>query len=207
MIDFAPLLKILPIFVLGLVSPGPDFMIVSSISLSRGRAHGIQAALGITTGVLFYYTLGLFGVAALLKQALWLAVSIKILGGSYLVYLGVTAWRSTFAGGGETQPAKTVKARNAYLSGLLTNLTNPKAIAYFTSIFALALTAETNLPTKAALIAMAGVLPLAWFSLVATVLSRPAMRARYQRARKAIDRIAGSIMILFGIKLVSSAAD
>ena len=207
MIDFVPLLKILPISTLAMMSPGPDFLIVSSTALSRGRAHGIQAAVGIATGVLIYSTLALLGIAALLEQALWLAIALKVLGGLYLIYLGIAAWRSTFTSSGKTPPPKTAKARSAYVSGLLTNLTNPKFIAFCTSIFVFALTPETNLETKVALIAMAGISPLIWFSLVATVLSRPAMRARYQQARKTIDRIAGSIMILFGIKLVSSAAD
>jgi threonine efflux protein len=96
MIDILPFLKIAPVFALGLVSPGPDFMLVSTLALSRGRMAGVQGAAGIATGILLYVGLSLLGLGVLFGQiAAWM-IAVKIMGGLYLCWLGLQLWRSTF---------------------------------------------------------------------------------------------------------------
>jgi threonine efflux protein len=207
MIDVTPLLKIFPIFAVFLMVPGPDFMIVSSMTLSRGPLAGLRSAAGVATSVCFYALLSLCGLSALFSRFLWLALLVKGLGGLYLIYLGVMVWRSANDASQAEAVQPSQPARSPYLAGLLTNLANPKAVAFFTSIFALALTPAMTMATQVALLLMMPLMAFAWFSFVAAGLSHASMRQSYARTRKAIDRIAGSIMIIFGIKLVSSEAD
>jgi threonine/homoserine/homoserine lactone efflux protein len=77
-------------------------------------------------------------------------------------------------------------------------------MAFFASVFALAVTPDTTTATKIMTTLLCGLMTFGWFSLVAVALSTPRIRARYQRARKAIDRVAGSILMLFGAKLAFS---
>jgi RhtB (resistance to homoserine/threonine) family protein len=205
MIDFGTLAKILPLFMLALVSPGPDFIIVSSLSLTRGRLDGIKGAAGIASVIALYTLVSLTGLSALFAHYFWMVVAIKICGGCYLLYLGIMLWRASFAKQNTITPATDVKKKSAYKAGALTCLTNPKPIAFFASIFALALAPETSLATKAAITAAIPGITLIWFSLVAFGLSKPKMRARYQRCQRAIDRVTGTVLAFFGLKLILSA--
>ncbi len=207
MIEYLPFLTIAPILALALASPGPDFMLVSTMALSRGRQAGIQSAAGIATGILIYAGLSLWGVSALFERMAFLMIGVKVLGGLYLFYLGVQLWRSTLQTGNVSEPSTpaAVSLSHPYKLGFLTSMTNPKSMAFFASIFAIAVTGATSAPTKIITALLCAVMALGWFGFVAIALSSPKIRARYQRARKTIDRVAGSVLMLFGIKLVASA--
>lgn len=207
MIDIDALLKILPLFTLGLISPGPDFMIVSATSLSKGRMEGIKTAAGITTVTSFYTLICLLGLTTVFGHYLWLMIAVKILGGIYLIYLAIMMWRSSLLPSVHptTQPSVKTSRRSSYLVGVFTCLTNPKVIAFFASIFALAITHDTTPETKAAIVLTTASVCFSWFSFVAFGLSKPSVRERYQRWRRIIDRVTGSVLALFGIKLLFSA--
>ena len=208
MIDIDALLKILLVFVVGLISPGPDFMAVSTMSLKRGRIDGIKTAAGIATVIILYTFVCLTGLAVLFAHYLWAVAAIKIGGGVYLLYLGVQLWRASLKPDAKAAQAPPVEIqKNSYLMGVLVCLTNPKAIAFFASIFALALTPDTTFATKATIQMVVPMTTFLWFSFVAFSLSKPYVRNRYQRWQKAIDRITGSVIGLFGLKLILSAKD
>ncbi|MGB9151527.1 MAG: LysE family transporter [Alphaproteobacteria bacterium] len=205
MIEFAVLLKIVPVFILALISPGPDFMIVSSMSLARGGAEGIKAAAGISTVIMFYALISLTGLSALFAHYLWVAVALRVCGGCYLLYLGFMMWRGSFSARALIKsPAVNMKKKSAYKAGVLTCLTNPKAIAFFASLFAIALTPDTHFATKAALEIIAPLFTFLWFSFVALGLSKPSVRTRYQRWQHIIDRLTGTVLAFFGVKLILS---
>jgi len=206
MIDCVPILKIIPIFTLALISPGPDFMLISSLALSRGRMAGILAAAGITMGNMIYIGLCMFGIGLLIAKLHWLAMTIRICGGAYLVYLGIQLWRASLVSkqeGGETVIPSDRK-RNPFTVGLLTNLTNTKAMAFFTSIFAVTLSQDTNMPTQMVMVAAMLAVSFGWFSLVAVGLSSSSMRKVYMCWSKWIDRVSGTFLTLFGLRLMLS---
>jgi threonine efflux protein len=208
MIDIAALAKILSVFALALVSPGPDFMIVSSLSLKRSRADGIKAAAGIGAVIALYTLVSLTGLSALFARYFWMVAAIKLLGGIYLVYLAYALWRGSFKSPEATADADvtaTLKRKNAFVAGMLCSLTNPKAIAFFASIFAIALTPDTTMATRATIGVLVPLSAFSWFSFVAYGLSKPGVRTRYQRWQKVIDRTAGTVMGLFGLRLIETA--
>ncbi|MDB9952198.1 LysE family translocator, partial [Porticoccaceae bacterium] len=89
------LLLITPIHLLSAASPGPDFVLVSQQTLSNGKKAGLLCSLGIALGLaihIIYSSLGLAVVIANSASTLWV---IKILGGSYLIWLGINGLRST----------------------------------------------------------------------------------------------------------------
>src|SRR5262249_21124116 len=79
---------------IGAVSPGPSFVLVSRIAVSRSRRAGLAAALGIGAGSVTFATLTLFGLNALLMQVEWLYLALKVAGGLYLIYIGIRIWRN-----------------------------------------------------------------------------------------------------------------
>ncbi|MDP9127441.1 MAG: LysE family transporter [Pseudomonadota bacterium] len=206
MIDLAPVLKVMPLFTVALIAPGPDFMLISTLALARGRLAGVAGAAGIALGNLVYMVLCLFGLGIVFATMHWLVTLIRICGGLYLVYLGLQLWRASFAAASQAQmlPGR-VKNRNPFVLGFLTNLTNPKAMAFFTSVFALALSSSTDRGTELAIVGAMVSIAFCWFSLVAVGLSVPAMRQVYMRLSRWIDRVSGTVLALFGLRLMFSA--
>jgi len=205
MIDYGDFFKILTVFSLALISPGPDFMIVSSMSLNRGCIDGIKSAAGTTLGISVYVLISLTGLSVLFMHYLWVGFLIRLCGGLYLIYLGFSMWRASLGiKRKEALVVVDVKQKNAFWVGALTNLTNAKAIAFFSSIFALVLTPDMSLETKVALGVAIPAVNFMWFSFVAFCLSKDNVRARYQRWRQIIDRTVGTIMSFFGLKLLFS---
>lgn len=204
-IDFLPFLKIAPIFFVALALPGPDFLFVSATALARGRHAGFMAAAGIATGLLFYCGVSVWGIGVLFSQMAPLIQWIKIAGGAYLLYLGFQLWRGSFHPPSDDVAQTPAGFKGSpYISGILTNLTNPKAIAFFGSIFALIITTETNVETKIATTFLCSLMAFGWFAFVAATLSVPRVRRRYEGLRRVIDRTAGTLLAAFGAKLLFS---
>src|SRR5918992_2275766 len=91
------LLAIIAALLVGVVSPGPSFVLVARTAIAASRRDGLAAALGMGLGGVAFGSLALLGVATLLLHAGWLYVGLKLAGGLYLVYLGIMIWRG--AGG------------------------------------------------------------------------------------------------------------
>ena len=125
----------LPAVAIIIAIPGPDMLLSLSRGLTQGRGAGFAHALGVGLGIMAHSLLAGFGVSALLtasETAFW---AMKLVGGAYLIYLGVQQWRSTHP----TSAATLVNAPKAPLKvifwrGILTNLLNPK-VALFVLAF------------------------------------------------------------------------
>jgi threonine efflux protein len=211
MIDYPAVMAVAVTFFVALVVPGPDFFLVSRTALVHGWRAAVAAACGIAFGLIFYAGLAVTGLAIILQEMAWLAVFIKVAGGCYLLWLAYHLWRDarrSSATNSADEPYPAISGNNvraSFVAGLMTNLTNPKAIAFFTSIFALAVTDGSSIATKVTLWAMVPLLALAWFSFVAVGLARPRMRAAYEQSKIYIDYAAAGIMATFGIKILLSA--
>jgi threonine/homoserine/homoserine lactone efflux protein len=94
MIDLNVFFQVLLLFTLALISPGPDFLTVTTISLTRGHKAGVKTSAEIALINCVYSLFALMSVSALLEQHFWLSVTIKICGGIYLLYLGISLWRA-----------------------------------------------------------------------------------------------------------------
>lgn len=87
-------LLITGIHLLAAASPGPDFIFVSQQTLSLGRRAGLVCALGVALGLGIHIAYSVLGMAVLIAQAAWLLTAIKIIGGAYLVWLGIQSLRA-----------------------------------------------------------------------------------------------------------------
>ena len=92
----------------------------------------------------------------------------------------------------------------AYRLGLWTNLSNPKAVVIYSSIFLGTIRPGTPVWILAGLIAMILVLETAWNSLVARIFSLDRTRAAYISLKTVIDRSFGAMLALLGVKIVAT---
>lgn len=80
-------MTVIIIHILGLVSPGPDFVIAVKHSLQYSRATGLWTALGIGLGIIVHVSYCFLGIAFIVSQSILLFNIIKLCGAGYLIFL------------------------------------------------------------------------------------------------------------------------
>ncbi|MEE4410287.1 MULTISPECIES: LysE family transporter [unclassified Serratia (in: enterobacteria)] len=196
------LLAVVTITLLAVISPGPDFAMVSRNSLLLSRRAGVLTACGIGAGVVIHVSYTLVGVGVLIQQSLWLFTLLKAIGAAYLIYLGVSLLRhaGTAAASSRTNPTATSDFA-ALKIGFLTNILNPKTTIFIVSLFMQVVNPQTPLSVQIGYGLFIAVAHILWFAAVALLFSAPGVNARLLRLRKGIDRAFGGLLIAFGTLL------
>ncbi|MGY9046131.1 hypothetical protein P775_00685 [Puniceibacterium antarcticum] len=201
--EIAVITTVLFLYAAIVISPGPNFALISRLAISGARQTAIGATLGLACAATLYAILSMSGLALLLTRISWLAGAVQIAGGLFLVYLGVKSWlhRPDPEDGGGIPLAQDSFARGFRL-GLVVNLSNPKGIAFFISLYAATIPADTSMPAKVAILGGGFALEILWYGLVVWLLSTRPARAAYRRFGVWIERIMGTFLVLFGIRLI-----
>ena len=113
------------------LTPGPDMTLFIGQTLTGGRARGIAALFGASTGLVVHTMLAAFGLSALLATSATAFGILKVVGVAYLIWLAIEALRHGSAltlapEAGAAQPVARV-----YLTGVGINLLNPKIVMFF----------------------------------------------------------------------------
>ncbi|NML47444.1 LysE family transporter [Ramlibacter sp. G-1-2-2] len=201
-----PLLAILGALGAGVVSPGPSFVMVARVAVFSSRAEGLGAALGMGLGGLLFASAALAGLQAVLLAVPTLYLVLKVCGGLYLCYLGYRIFRgatqalATDAAGGP----RASRWRSVVL-GFTTQVSNPKTSIIYASVFAAFLPGHVSAAFAAVLLLAVFCMETGWYALVALVLSAGGPRALYLRAKKWLDRLAGTVLAALGLRLVAMA--
>lgn len=199
---------ILGALLIGVVSPGPSFVLVARTAVAVSRRDGLAAAVGMGLGGVIFGTLALVGLVAILARIEWLYFGKKLLGGFYLLYLAVGIWRGAkdpivvpgSAAGGLAGPGR------SFLLALATQVSNPKAAIVYASVFAALLPPSMPGWTYITLPPLIFALETAWYAVVALAFSADRPRAAYLRSKVWLDRLAGTVMGLLGLRLITEAA-
>lgn len=190
------------IWLIAAASPGPNFLLTAQIAAAQSRVRGLAAVAGIALATAIWGICGLFGVQALFVAAPWAYLVLKIGGATYLVLMGlrliVNASRQAQATAALT--ALPTPAR-AFSLGLVTSLANPRSAISVASLFAAALPPDPQPSVGIATVAVMIAISAGWYTLVVYVFASGAMARAYARARRWIDRIAGGLLVLFGVRL------
>ncbi|CCV03518.1 Amino acid efflux protein [Mesorhizobium metallidurans STM 2683] len=204
MSEVLTIFSILGVFLLGAMSPGPSFVVVSRIAISGERMDGLAAAIGMGIGGLIFASIAVAGLTALLVQVAWLDIGLRIAGGLYLLWIGIRIWR------GATEPveitsdasARPGSFRKALMRALLVQLANPKTAIFYASMFAAMLPASPPLWMLLVLPPLLFCNEFVWYAIVAFAFSSSRPRSIYLRAKHWIDRAAGAVVGALGVKLV-----
>jgi len=201
-------LALATIHFLAVVAPGPDFAVTIRQSVRFGRWVGICTALGIGAGISVHVLYTVLGVGALMHTTPWLLTVAKVLGGGYIVYLGVSLLRSKPKSTLDSEPAAVSEAPQslgkAFTTGFLTNATNPKATLFFLAIFTTLISATTPLGVQALYGLWMCLVNALWFVLVALFFSSHRVRQQFMRMGHWFERTMGVILILFAGRLLLS---
>ena len=204
MTSYAPhLLTLAAVVLLACVSPGPDFIAVTSNALS-GRARGLKVALGVGIACIVWAALAMFGLGLLLTRIAWLYEAIRLAGAGYLLYLGVRMLLAARHRTGAVEVDVARAADSPLRIGLMVGLTNPKSAAFFGSLFISILPAGTPDAVQIAAVAVVGVVALGWFGLLAVMFSAERVRTLYVTLRRPIDAVMGTLLLALGLRLATS---
>lgn len=194
-------------FLIGLLSPGPDLVLVTALSLKDGRQPARWAALGIATGVGFWVLAAAAGLSGLMSRSPMIWDGMRLLGGGVLIYLGS---RSISAGlrGRPAEADRPMRQMSAgpYVLGLATNLANPKAAVVLVS---LVVAMAEQVPARDDLMMQVLGMPVLagiWFTVVATALSHRAIRERLAEKQRVIDGVVGAALAAVGILLIQAVS-
>lgn len=197
------------IYLAVLASPGPNFFILSQLTLEGRQREARQVVLGLSTGSVFWVVLALAGLSTLLSQPPWLANGVQWLGAAYLVWYGAGLLRGALqpAPGAAQQSIRTAppaKGWAAYRTGLLTGITNPKGAAFWSSAFAALLPTAAPSWFYVATVILVTALSLGWHWGITVVFGVPRLRTSYLRFARAIDGIAGVALVSLGVQRLVS---
>ncbi|GAB7528925.1 LysE family translocator [Pseudomonas sp. 3A(2025)] len=196
------LLAVVAITVLAVISPGPDFAMVTRNSYAFGRRSGLMAALGIACGVQVHVLYTVFGIAMIISQSPLLLMSMKVLGAGYLIYLGIKSFTNkTVLTVGEAS-GRAPSAWEALRSGFFTNALNPKTMLFVVATYSQVVQANSSLSASFAYGAFMSVSHWAWFSLVALFFSAHALRQRLLEKQLIVDKVIGVALVSLGACLV-----
>lgn len=189
---------------LAMVVPGPDMLFVLGCGIRGGARAGLLATAGVATSEIIHVALAAAGLVALFAAVPAAFTVTRIVGGAYLVFMGIQLIRNRGKSLDENAESTGVSGRRAYSMGLLTNLINPKMVT-----FTLAFLPQFVDPSRGALwvqFAILGVVLVALEFLVDGAVGVTAgriggwLRTR-EKARRRLDATTGGLFIGLGARL------
>jgi threonine/homoserine/homoserine lactone efflux protein len=194
---------------MNLISPGPETALMLHNSSYYSRKIGFYTGLGIVTSSLIHKTYSFLGFGTLIAQTPWLFQTVKYLGSTYLLYLGVRMLisRQHLANMNTTDNEyitrlKTMLPQRAYRMGFMIDILCPSASLVFISIVAATVDPVTPLWIQ---LVYGGILILTsfiWYTLQSVVFSHQWIRRNLEKTGGWVNRLMGFYMIYFAIKLV-----
>ena len=198
------LLGLAVVHILAVASPGPSTVLVVQTA-AVSRRSGLITAFAMMLGSVAWASAALFGLQALFAEFAWVHRAFQVAGGLFLLYLAVLIWRhareplpeiATLAGGSDWQ---------VFTRALLLQLSNPKIMVFFGSIFLSVLPHDMPGWMQVTVLALVAFDEFAWFTLLALTFSGGTARAFYRRTKFWIERFMGGALALLGLRLALSA--
>lgn len=188
------------------LSPGPDILLIAKSAASTTRQNALKVIAGISAGIVVWVVLTLAGFTVLIGQFPWIQQALMLLGGMFLAKMGWAMLKGgvhSFKNGHQTDDDTNgqVQAKNYFMLGLWTNLSNPKTLIYFSSVFSLALSSSASDYLKAQLAVIIPLQTFVTFALLMLLISQPKIKTLHQRSVSYIDMISGGLFLLFALWL------
>jgi len=202
-----PLLAFLGISALVIMTPGPDTAITIRNTLTGGRAGGVATALGVATGQAIWALATSAGIVALLVASEPLFLAVKYAGAAYLVWLGLQSLRAAFrpaTGQSAIATARPLTPGSAFSQGVVSDLSNPKMAAFFTSLLPQFVPPDTASFAGLILLGLLfSLLTLFWLVFYTLAIARVGNVLRRPAIRRALEGITGAALIGLGLKLAT----
>ena len=186
--------------------PGPDTLVVVRSVLRGGRPRGAATVAGVLTGLTVWVAVAALGLAAVLRASEVAYNVLRILGGCYLVWLGVQSLRAVRRESPPDDAARRGIVGTGYFAGLVTNLLNPKVGVFFVTFLPGFVPPGYSVAGTTVLLGgIFVVLTLGYFALVLAFASRLVTWLKTPRLRRRLDAITGVVLVGIGVRLAVEA--
>ncbi|MFC9228047.1 LysE family translocator [Streptomyces decoyicus] len=189
--------------------PGTSFTLVTQQVIAGSRSDGVRAAVGSACGLLVHATFAAVGLSALVMSSARALTAVKLLGGIYVIWLGVTTWRSARR---SVEPTAARRWRlpwarlGGFGQGLWSNVLNPKAASVYLTLVPQFLTDGRPIAPQIATLAAAHVaVVLVWLLFWTSVVAAARTTMDTPRFRRGVSRLAGAVLIALGIRTATTS--
>lgn len=197
---------------LALLSPGPDFVLVVKSAVKNNGKNAVGIALGIASANAVYIGLCLMGVGAILAASVPVMIALKIVGGLFLIYLAIQAFRARKSSYNEFEVGDALSSDSnkttflkEFFIGFMSGILNPKNLLFYLSLFTVVLTNEVGLAFKMALAAWMTAVVFFWDVAIIFFLSKGKVRSKFTKVAYYVDKVTGAILGVIGFTIVKSA--
>jgi len=198
------LMGIAGVHVLAIASPGPTLAAVLSYAVKGNRRAGLQLAFGVVLATMAWATAAAAGLNTALARFPPFYRALQLAGAAYLIFLAIKLFVSVYRGDGPSHGVshtQTVSGWQAVRAGFLTNIMNPKVIAYYASLFGVLIPSTAPAWLFRASVVVVIIVSGLWWTGVSLVLTNSRVRRGYERAQPILDGLMGVVLVALGLKL------
>jgi len=185
-----------------IATPGPDTALTIRNTLLGGRRRGVLTAVGVSCGQATWALFTAAGLSQLLRASQPAFLALRLVGASYLVYLGVRALIDAVRGySAVALGAHRLSSRASWRQGLLSNLSNPKMVVFFISLLPQFAGGGATFQSLLALGLLFSLLTLGWLAGYAFVVAKAGDLLRRGRIRRLLEAASGAALVGLGLRL------
>ena len=194
-------LTVVLLHLFAVMSPGPDYVLVTRQSIRYGRRVALWSSGGIGFGILFHSLLAVTGILIFIASNDSYLIFLKLICSAYLLYLGITSIINTSDFNQNEVPDGKWSDTNGFIVGLLTNITNVKALLFFITLFGVVLDSQSqgNLILYGIYMAFA---TFVWFSLVSYIFTSDIFKSQFFKFFKFFEKFLGVVLVIIALQLV-----
>lgn len=187
-----------------ILSPGPGVVMTLTNAMRYGMRGTLGGILGLALGILVVATISATGLGVLLATSAMAFTVIKFVGAAYLIYLGIRLWLAPVRRLSE-HAVHDARFGKRFLEGMSIQLTNPKTIFFFLSIFPQFIDPAESYPLQFAGLAISfSVLLIIIHILYALSARRARNWLASERGGRTLNRVGGSLFIVLGTALATA---
>lgn len=181
-------------------TPGPNGL----LALTHGAMHGSRKTLWTISGAILGFTLlmalCMFGVGALIKASVGWFTALKLIGGAYLVWIGIQVWRAPPIGVVTLESVPPAEGWSLFRTGFLTAATNPKSVLFYTALLPQFIDPGRGVALQFAILALT--YAVTEFTVeYGFAAAANGMSAWFARVGRRFNQLCGGLFVLVGIAL------
>lgn len=181
-----------------LVSPGAAFLMAVKSTMAHGRRAGLLTGLGLASMAILWTLAAFLGLQTVFALFPWAFTVLKTIGALYLIWLAVQTWRHARTRIQDTQ----IPDARAFMSGVLVNLGNPKSVLFAAAVILVVFPEGLDLRFVPLILINQFLLEIAFYGIIALILSGASARRGYLALKPAFDRVAAILLGAFGARLL-----
>ena len=185
------------------MSPGPDYVLITRQSIRYGRRVALWSSGGIGIGILFHSVLAVTGILFFIASNDSYLLSLKLICSIFFFYVCLTSLIYTSNFDQNQVEDNKWSNKGGFVAGLITNITNVKALLFFITLFGVVLNSQTqgNLMLYGLYMAFATFI---WFSLLSYIFTSNIFKSQFLRFFTIFEKFLGLILVIIALQLLGN---